>query len=706
MNKINDNNLLFKNIQQGFQLTGTQDEANFYKTMFHTLVQNASVGTYMMEQGEYLYVNDKFCKIVGYTQKEFIEQKLTVEDLIHPNDLSIVYNSINKRIGGHVNETRYKVRAVRKDGSTAFVEVHGSAASFNGTTKILGTVIDVTEQTEIERQLEESQLRFKSMFDHHPDATFTFDTQGNFINANPACERLTGYSLNELLDISFMPLIVTEDLPKTMDYFESALNGSSNNFEITITHKSGQKVLLSVMNFPMIVTGQIVGVYGLAKDITKQKQYEEQMHKMAFYDALTELPNRRLFEDRLQQAIHLSSDSEKKLAVFYLDMDRFKFINDSLGHHSGDEFLKLISKRLKNCIRKTDTIARLGGDEFAIIFPRITKQEAAKMAERIVEVLTDPLTLQGHSITVTSSIGIAFNNCVEESAEEFIKKADIAMYETKRNGKNNYTFYTDELDRQASYKLELEKFLGAAVKKEQIELYYQPIIDLKKKTINGIEALIRWNHPKLGLIPPNDFIPIAEENGQIISIGKWVLRTACMQNKQWQDEGLKPSKIAVNVSIKQIQQQNFVKMVSDILTETKLDPTWLELEITESSVMDNIKTISEKLNRLRQLGITISIDDFGTGYTSLIQLKQYSFDKVKIDRHFIKDLDSNANDKFITSAIISLAHNLNMHVVGEGIESASQLSYLINEKCDQGQGYLFSPPLPVKNIRDTLKNGI
>jgi diguanylate cyclase (GGDEF)-like protein len=375
-------------------------------------------------------------------------------------------------------------------------------------------------------------------------------------------------------------------------------------------------------------------------------------------------------------------------------LDRFKFINDSLGHQLGDEFLKNVSQRLKDNLRNTDTISRFAGDEFAIVLPNIRKEETIKLADRLNQVLAEPFTIYGHSISTSASIGIAFSNGEEISTDELIKKADTAMYYSKRYGKNNYTNYSEELDLEATYKLTIEKDLKSAIPNKEFMLHYQPIIDLQTGEVIGMEALIRWNHQQFGLLSPDKFIPISEESGQIISIGKWVLHTACVQNKKWQEEGHPPFKMAVNISTIQLQQKNFVETVEEILEEVGLDSEWLELEVTESILMEDTEQLKENLAKLKKLGVSIAIDDFGTGYTSLSYLRQFSFDRVKIDRSFINDISGDKNGKMITATIISLAQKLNMRVIAEGVEDQVQLSFLKKENCDAGQGYYFSRPLP------------
>lgn len=673
-----------------------KNKDDFYKKMFDLMIQDSPVSMYILEDLNFSYVNNHFCNLLGYGEEELLSGNVRLEHIIHPSDLSIVKESIRKRIEGMETDARYRVRVNKKDGELMYVEIHSTKGIKNGKMALFGTVFDVTEEVSANILLKENQERFKSLFYSNPDAIFTFDLNGNFTETNPGCENLTGYSTEELLGRPFTPLIKAEDLPTTLNYFEKASKGIPNNYEITITHKDGKHRNIEITSFPNMLEERIIGVYGIAKDITVKNENKRLMEELVFYDSLTKLPNRKLFEDRLLQIYKLSKGNESQYAVLFLDLDRFKFINDSLGHHLGDEFLKDVSKRLIENVGKTDTVARFGGDEFAILLPNTNREDTIELASGLNEALAQPFEIMGHSLTVSASIGIAFNNGEDESVDGLIKKADTAMYYTKKYGKNNYTIYSKELEEKTAYKLIIEKDLKTAIINQEFLLHYQPIIDLKTGELSAMEALIRWNHPSEGLIPPDHFIPISEESGQIVSIGAWVLHTACTQNKKWQDSGYPPFKVCVNISTIQLQHPNFVQTVREVLEETGLHAKWLELEVTESILMEDTKTLKDSLISLRDLGISMSIDDFGTGYTSLNYLRQFSFDRVKIDRSFVGDIGNALHGKAITSTIISLAHNLGMGVVAEGIENESQLSFLSEENCDVGQGYYFSRPLPAE----------
>ncbi len=438
-----------------------------------------------------------------------------------------------------------------------------------------------------------------------------------------------------------------------------------------------------------------VNLYRHKASVEKQA---EQLEKKAFIDTLTQLPNRSLFFDRLEHSISQSKRNNKDLAVIFLDLDRFKYINDTLGHAVGDQLLQDVAERLTDCARKSDTVARLGGDEFTLILSDIsTSRDAAIVGHKILKSLTQPFKLLKGEYTIGASIGISLYPSNGVSAEELVKNADIAMYHAKQNGKNNYQFFTSEMNDKVVKRLAFENKLYKAVDQNEFLLYYQPQTDKDFKKITGFEALIRWHLPNEGLIAPDEFIPIAEETGSIIQIGCWVMKEACSQSKSWEKEGLGQSRIAVNVSAKQFRQKGLVDLISNTLKATGLHPDYLELEITECCILENANIAIDMLHEINEMGIHLSIDDFGVGFSSLKMLKQLPIDKLKIDRSFIDDVTANTDDATIVKSIISLAHNLGIKVIAEGVETMEQLEFLRSYDCDEIQGYLVGKPeLPAK----------
>lgn len=428
------------------------------------------------------------------------------------------------------------------------------------------------------------------------------------------------------------------------------------------------------------------------------------LQHLATHDSLTELPNRLLLDDRLAQAISYAERREARVAVLVIDLDRFKMINDSLGHHGGDELLKEVANRLRGTLRKSDTLARTGGDEFVLIADELTGQaDIEVLAQRLLACFAKPFHILSVDIHTAPSIGISVFPGDGARAEELLVAADAAMYHSKKIGGNTYSFFTPSMNAFAQQRLEMENGLRRALGNGEFELHYQPKVDVTTGRISSTEALIRWRHPELGLVPPGDFIPLAEETGLILQIGEWVLREACRQTRQWQVNGMAPVRVAINMSAQQFRQRNLVSIVKSALESANLEPTYLEIELTESAVMHNAATSAEILEQLSRLGVHISIDDFGTGYSSLNYLRRFPLDKLKIDRSFIKDVVANPEDAAIVHAIISLAHSLRLKVIAEGVETEQQLEFLRSLGCDQYQGFFCSPAMQPEAFAEMMR---
>ncbi len=438
----------------------------------------------------------------------------------------------------------------------------------------------------------------------------------------------------------------------------------------------------------------------------ERKRSEERLAYMAQYDHLTGLTNRALFQDRLEQALARAKRSGALVALMFLDLDRFKAVNDTLGHGTGDLLLKKVAERLEGSVRETDTVARIGGDEFGIILEGLTEaQDAALVARKIIDKLVQPFVLDGHEVFVTTSIGIAVYP--SSNGDSLLTDADSAMYCAKEQGRNTYRFHTPEMNAQVRERLNMESKLRRALDQEEFLLYYQPQVDLTTGMIVGTEALLRWQHPELGLVSPGKFIPVLEDIGMIVRVGEWVLQTACRQSKAWQRDGFPPLRMAVNISARQFSRRDLIDTVAGVLTETGLDPNYLELEITESLLMEDIKANSRLLDELKTSveGLRVSIDDFGTGYSSFSYLKTFPIDLLKIDQSFIRDITTNSDDAAITTTIIVLAHNLRLKVIAEGVETEEQMTYLREKGCDEAQGFYFSRPLPADEFTKLLVRG-
>ncbi len=433
---------------------------------------------------------------------------------------------------------------------------------------------------------------------------------------------------------------------------------------------------------------------------------EEKLNYLAYHDVLTGLPGRTLFHDRLVQAVTNAHRHGDKLGVLFIDLDHFKNINDSLGHYVGDMLLKQVAALFTACMREDDTVARLGGDEFVVILASMASEDEAWMvSQKILKLMTEPFTIEAHELFVTCSIGIALYPKDGDDAKTLLQSADGALYLAKNKGRNNAQFCTAEMNAKALERLTLESELRQAINRQEFLLHYQPRVDMVSGEITGMEALVRWQHPVQGLLYPTKFIPVAEESGLIVPLGEWVLRTACEQNKAWQLAGLKPVSIAVNLSARQFKQQDLVELVSNILQETELDPSYLELELTESMVMQNVEAAIATLTQFKVIGVKLSIDDFGIGYSSLNYLKHFPIGFLKIDQSFVRDITTNRDDAIIAKIIISMAHDLGLRVIAEGVETEEQKSFLCSHRCDEMQGYFFSMPLPAEEFETLLKEG-
>jgi len=500
----------------------------------------------------------------------------------------------------------------------------------------------------------------------------------------------------------------------------SVRGGSPFSIDHRITRSDGvERIVYQQAEVSRDEAGRTVRLVGTIQDVTERKQAEDQIRFLAYFDSLTGLPNRRQFAERLAAAVQSAQRHSRLSALLFLDLDRFKRINDTLGHSAGDHLLQEVSSRLLTCLRKTDSVARpvgekpvesvvarLGGDEFIVLLSEVQRvQDAAKVARRIVEVLSEPFVLQGQEVVVTTSIGITLFPFDGDTADTLLKNADTAMYHAKDQGRNNYQFYNESMNATAFERLVLEANLRRALERQEFVLHYQPQVTLVDGKIFGAEALIRWRHPEMGLVPPVKFIPLAEETGLIVPIGEWALRTACEQARAWQNEGLPPVRIAVNVSSPQFADPGFVATVDEILRTTGLPPKNLDLEVTESILMGDAEASSACLRQLKQLGVWLSVDDFGTGYSSLSYLRRFSLDTLKVDRSFLLNVPDDPDHVAITSAIIALAHSLHLGVIAEGVESAEQVRFLRPQGCYSAQGFLFSRPVPAEEFRELLCRG-
>ncbi len=546
------------------------------------------------------------------------------------------------------------------------------------------------------------------------DAVITTDEQGNIDYLNPIAESITGWSreeafglpVHEVFNVQYEATQTALDYGLVYECIEKAKVVKITDNVMVINKNNSHETAVEISTAPIKGTKEnINGAVVVSHDVSDARRLAREMTHLATHDDLTALPNRILLMDRLVQAISRGPWNDKYHAVLFLDLDRFKLVNDAHGHDVGDELLRHVASRLVSCLREGDTVSRLGGDEFVIILRDLSNpSDVRKIADKIINTFSTPFLLVDEEFFSTASVGISLYPKDGQSALDLMKKADIAMYRAKSLGKNNFVLYSEEMGKQDARELTLETDLRRAIERNEFELYYQPQVDAKKGIPIGAEALIRWNNPKHGLVSPLEFIPLAEQTGLIIPISQWVMKEAAKQCKYWQDLGLPPIRVSVNISAIQFERGNIFKDVKNVLKKTNLAPEYLELELTEGTLATNPQAAINTLNKLNDIGIKLSIDDFGTGYSSLSYLKQFCVSTLKIDRCFVKDVLTDSDDAAMCTAIISIAHNLNLHVIAEGVEDNDQLEFLKKHECNTIQGYYFSKPLPNDQFIKYLKN--
>ncbi|MFO7813604.1 MAG: EAL domain-containing protein [Pelovirga sp.] len=572
----------------------------------------------------------------------------------------------------------------------------------------------INDLNESHFKLRKSEETYRSIFENLQDVYFEFAGNGVILEVSPSISAISAFKRDELIGTKVEGLF---PVAQERDELFDLLNQTSQirDFEIHLRDKDQHDIPCSLnASYQSGERENADKICATLRDITERKEAEARIEYLAYYDALTELPNRRLLINRLEQNLSRARRYGHYGAMLFLDLDRFKNINDSLGHPIGDDLLKQVAERLATDMRSEDTISRLGGDEFVVLLADLgteagTAAAAAQhKAESIKERLTEPYMIHDNILHITPSIGVAMFPSVDggyETGSDILRYADTAMYRAKDDGRDTIRFFLPSMQAAADYRLALEKELRHAIERDELSLYFQPQVDYHGNIL-GAEALIRWIHPTKGFISPGTFIPIAEASGLILSIGEWVLRTACRHLKKWNDQGLGLSHLAINVSPRQFRQPEFVAQVQSILDETGVDPTMVCFELTEGLVIDNIIDTIEKMQGLKKLGLQLSIDDFGTGYSSLTYLKKMPLDILKIDQSFVRDIETDANDAAIVATIIAMAEHLYLKVIAEGVETRPELDFLKQNGCNLFQGYLFSRPIPDHQFINLLKNGV
>ena len=665
-----------------------------YRTLFEG--NPLPMWIYDYETLRFLAVNDAAAQAYGYSKDEFL--KMTIEDIRPVEDLGLFHTALTEVRSQNL---RRPFRHRRKDGTLVEVEISSFEFVSGGRRTRLVIAADVTDRRRAETKLRESEERYRQLFEQNLAGVFRTTTDGRILEVNDAMLRMFGWTREELPSISAVDVYFdAEDRKHLMSRL--AQQRSLSNIEVRMKRKDGAVVwVLENMMLREGPDGEVIE--GTIIDITDRKAAQDQIEFQAYHDTLTGLPNRLLFRDRIGVALAHARRTRRSAAVVFLDLDQFKLVNDTLGHTVGDGLLHAVAERLVRCVRAEDTVARMGGDEFTILLADLHDNRAAStVASKILETISSPIVVEHHELFITTSIGIALFPEDGEDAESLLKSADRAMYRAKEMGRNNYQFATQAGEDISAERLSLERSMRYASRRDEFIVHYQPMIEIASSRVVGAEALIRWKHPVRGLMQPGEFIPIAEQSGLILPMGEWVLRSACDQMKRWHRAGNEHLHIAVNLSARQFQQPDLADVVGRVLDETGLPSSALDIEITESTAMQNAELTLSTLNKLKQMGVRISIDDFGTGYSSLSYLKRFPIDTVKIDHDFVRDVAHDGNDAAIVSAIISMARALKLHVVAEGVEDEEQLAFLRRHECEFVQGYYYGRPVPAEEFEAVL----
>ncbi|WP_172147947.1 MULTISPECIES: putative bifunctional diguanylate cyclase/phosphodiesterase [Pseudomonas] len=625
---------------------------------------------------------------------------------LHPDDLPLLRRTLVEHMKGRSDGYQIEYRVKHADGHWVWVEDRGRAVERDAQGRVLrmlGTRRTITAR----KQQEEQQRLAATVFEAASEGIVILDPDYRLLAVNQAFSQVTGYRQEDVLGKSVASLISSRDTRHQYQLIRLELErGDRWQGELIETRKNGELYpQLLQLNVVRDARGLVSHIVGFFADLSSRREAEERLRYLSHYDELTGLANRSLFRERLHEASQRSRQSGRSLALLHVDLDRFKWLNDSLGHEVADQLLRQMSRRLSQAMPEADTIARLSGDEFAVLLDSYgSLSTLARMASRLLAKLRLPMTVGGQELVVSASLGISLLPDNAREISTLVSQADMAMQHAKHLGGNTFQFYTDNLQACTLERLQLETQLRKAIDENQLEVFYQPKLCLADDSLNAAEALVRWRHPERGLVPPGDFIGLAEETGLIAPIGEFVLRRACQQARDWQQQGLAQIRVSVNLSVHQLRQGKLTSLVRQVLDETGLAPQFLELELTESQLLDNVESVITTFQQLRDLGVKLAIDDFGTGYSSLSYLKRFPVDYVKIDQTFIRDLALGGEDAAITRAIIVMAHSLELKVVAEGVETQAQMDFLKAHQCDEIQGYLISKPVPAEQFAQLLRD--
>lgn len=693
-------------LKQRYHIANSLAESQWMLGM--TFVHAAAGMAHVASNGHFMRVNNELCRILGYEADQLLQ--MSFQQITHPMDLTKDEALLHKTLAGEITKYTIEKRYLHKNGNIiwARLSVAIMPRTLDKPVCFIAVVQDISAITSAQQQLQESELRFRTLLDKMPNISVQgYDENGITMYWNKGSELLYGYSKQEAIGKSLLALIIPTRMQEAV---QDAINLMANTGEpiaaeeLTLKRKDGHPVTVFSSHAVIMLPNKKPQIYCIDIDLTDRKQQEARLAFLAEYDPLTHLPNRQFFTSQLEQALKVARREQLQLAVLILDLDNFKTVNDSYGHNAGDLLLQRVAEKLKICCRETDTLARLGGDEFAILIEHLPHPEdAARFALELLKALQQPSVLElGLEVTSAASIGISLYPQHTDNVEALLQGADAALYKAKADGRNTYSYYTDQLTALARERLIMEAKLRQAIKCEHLRCYYQPQVAIRSGQIVGAELLIRWFDPEQGFIAPDQFIPLAESCGLIHAIGHFVLEQACTQGKIWLDQGLPPLRLAVNVSAHQFSKGDLERQVITILEQTQFPAHLLELEVTESVLMQNKTLVIRTMQQLRAAGVRLAIDDFGTGYSSLAYLQQLPLDLLKVDRRFIEKMTASEDDRQISKAIIGLGHTLRFDVLAEGVETAEQLALLKDMACDYYQGYYCSKPLPAEAFRQLL----
>ncbi len=658
------------------------------------------------------FVSDGCRALTGYRPEDLLlNSRVSYEDITYVDDRARVRAEIQAALRDRRRfELEYRIS--RADGTVRWVWERGAGIFREDGTldAIQGFIEDITSWRENEQALRDAEERYRNIVENAVEGIFQTTPQGRYLSINPALARIYGYDKPEEMIGAYLDIgrQLYVDPARRLEFMRLIhLNGVVSNFESEVYRKNGEIIWISENAREVRDgSGNLLYFEGTVEDITERKTYETRLTHQATHDTLTGLPNRALFRDRLQQAVRYAERERAKVSIVFIDLDNFKYINDSLGHEAGDALIRIMAQRLKSCVRDSDTVARLGGDEFVLLLQGapFDDERVSIAMSRILSEVRKPVDVRGRELTVTCSIGISV--CPEDGndVDALLKHADAAMYQAKQAGRDNFQFFTSSINQRVLDRMDLEHRLRGALERSEFLLHYQPKLDLRSGMVVGTEALIRWRAPQQGLVSPSRFIPLAEETGLIEPIGEWVLETACRQAQLWRERGFRPLTVAVNVSPRQFRDAGLPQLVENILKKTGVTPSMIELEITETCLAHDSEKFIATLKTLKGLGVQIAIDDFGVGYSSMAYLKSFPVDRLKVDQTFAKNLATSEKDRSIYKAIVSLGHNLGLRVVAEGVETSEQYYLLRDIGCDEVQGFFFSMPVPADDFERLIQN--